>query len=87
MEWPQLIGIASTAIVGVQGMLKVYQRVRFLMRPMKPPEEPKGLTIMNGEADRLFATLGRIEQKGDQTARRLELLSHRVASIEGRMSI
>lgn len=83
MEWPQIIGVTSTAIVGAQGMLKLYQRFKFLTRSETPP---KGVTIMNGEAKDLFAAIRRIESKQDRHGHQMETLTERVTGVEERLS-
>ena len=88
-----IVGTASTAIIGVQGILKIYHRIKWLMRP----QVTQGVTIFNGEAKQLFAAIGRIEKRQDslvevvakstQTANRaIGILEQRVLSIEDRLA-
>lgn len=92
MDWPKVVGMASTAIVGIQGLLKVWARLRMLTRP-----EKKGITIMNGEAKDLLSAIQRIEGRQDRHSNELmklsgavdskfEMLSQRVGNIEQRLA-
>lgn len=98
MEWPQIIGICSTALVGIQAVLKVYQRLRFLIKTQGTTAalNPQ-ITIMNGDARRLLSAIDRIETYQDSQAlaqaqaaeiqsRQMETLSVRVANVETRLA-
>lgn len=98
MEWPQIIGICSTALVGIQAVLKVYQRLRFLIKTQGTTAalNPQ-ITIMNGDARRLLNAIDRIETYQDSQAlaqaqaaeiqsRQMETLSVRVANVETRLA-
>lgn len=87
MDWETakvVVGVGSTAIIGIQGMLKVYHRIRFMMRPERPAQ---GVTIFNGEVKQLFDAIGRIEQRQDRHGRQLETVVQRVSNLEQRLSM
>lgn len=86
MEWETakvIMGTASTAFVGAQAMLKVYQRLRIMLRT---PQPAQGVTIFNGEAKQLFEAIGRIEKRQDHHGRQLETVVQRVSNLEQRLS-
>jgi len=85
MEWTSVVGTISTGIVGVQAMLKVYQRLRIMLRPTSASPSG-GVTIWNGEVKKLFEAIGRIEERQDRHGRELQLVSSRVTGIEKRLA-
>lgn len=86
MEIPQVVATVSTAIVGIQGMMRAFRIARSLWGRTRPTQEPKGVTIMNGEAKQLFAAVSRIEERQDRHGTALEHLGARMESVERRLA-